>query len=33
MEAGIELAKEILKAVYQYSALLDKLTALKKPTP
>lgn len=30
VEAGIELAKEILKAVYQYSSLLAKLRALKK---
>jgi Domain of unknown function (DUF4145) len=28
---AIELAKELLKAVYQYSSLLDKLKALKKP--
>jgi Domain of unknown function (DUF4145) len=27
---AIELAKELLKAVYQYSSLLDKLRALKK---
>ncbi len=28
---GIEFAKEVLKAVYQYSALLSRLRALKKP--
>jgi hypothetical protein len=28
---AIELAKELLKAVYQYSALVGKLKALKKP--
>jgi hypothetical protein len=28
---AIELAKELLKAVYQYSALVTKLKALKKP--
>lgn len=28
---AIELAKELLKAVYQYSALVAKLKALKKP--
>jgi hypothetical protein len=28
---AIELAKELLKAVYQYSALVDKLKVLKKP--
>jgi hypothetical protein len=28
---AIELAKELLKAVYQYSALVSKLKALKKP--
>ena len=27
---GLEFAKELLKAVYQYSALLQKLRALKK---
>ncbi len=31
VEIGIEFAKEVLKAVYQYSALLNKLRALKKP--
>jgi hypothetical protein len=31
VEVGIEFAKEVLKAVYQYSALLSKLRALKKP--
>lgn len=30
VEIGIEFAKEVLKAVYQYSALLTKLRALKK---
>jgi HEPN domain-containing protein len=30
-ELAIELAKELLKAVYQYTSLLSKLTALKKP--
>ncbi|WP_309088071.1 DUF4145 domain-containing protein [Phenylobacterium sp.] len=29
-EAALELAKELLKAVYQYNALLDRLRALKK---
>lgn len=31
VEVGIEFAKEVLKAVYQYSALLARLRALKKP--
>jgi hypothetical protein len=31
VEVGIEFAKEVLKAVYQYSTLLGKLRALKKP--
>lgn len=31
VEVGIEFAKEVLKAVFQYSALLSKLRALKKP--
>lgn len=31
VEVGIEFAKEVLKAVYQYSALLNRLRALKKP--
>jgi hypothetical protein len=31
VEVGIEFAKEVLKAVYQYAALLGKLRALKKP--
>ncbi len=31
VEVGIEFTKEVLKAVYQYSALLSKLRALKKP--
>ena len=30
VEVGIELAKEVLKAVYQYSALLSRLKKLKK---
>jgi hypothetical protein len=30
VEIGLELAKEVLKAVYQYSALLNRLRALKK---
>ncbi len=30
VEVGIEFAKELLKAVYQYSTLLQKLRALKK---
>ena len=30
VEIGIEFAKEVLKAVYQYSALLNRLRALKK---
>ncbi len=30
VEVGMELAKEVLKAVYQYSALLTRLRALKK---
>jgi hypothetical protein len=29
-KAGIDLAKEILKAVYQYEALLGRLTRLAK---
>ncbi len=31
VEVGIEFAKEVLKAVYQYAALLSRLRALKKP--
>jgi HEPN domain-containing protein len=31
VEIGIELAKEVLKAVYQYSSLLSRLRALRKP--
>jgi len=31
VEIGIELAKEVLKAVYQYAALLGRLRALKSP--
>jgi hypothetical protein len=30
VEVSIEFTKEVLKAVYQYSALLNKLRALKK---
>jgi hypothetical protein len=30
VEVGIEFAKEVLKAVYQYSALLTRIRALKK---
>jgi hypothetical protein len=30
VEIGIEFAKEVLKAVYQYQALLDRLRSLKK---
>lgn len=30
-ELAIELAKELLKAVYQYSSLVSRLQALKKP--
>jgi hypothetical protein len=30
VEIGIEFAKEVLKAVYQYAALLTRLRALKK---
>src|SRR5215472_13982194 len=33
VEIGIEFAKEILKAVYQYSTLLNRLRALKKVPP
>ena len=31
VEVGIEFAKEVLKAVYQYASLLARLRALKKP--
>ena len=31
IEIGIEFAKEVLKATYQYSALLSRLRSLKKP--
>jgi hypothetical protein len=31
VQVGIELTKEIIKAVYQYKGLLGKLQALKKP--
>jgi Domain of unknown function (DUF4145) len=31
VEIGIEFTKEVLKATYQYSALLSKLRSLKKP--
>jgi hypothetical protein len=30
---AIELAKELLKAVYQYANLVSRLQALKKPAP
>jgi hypothetical protein len=30
-QLAIELAKELLKAVYQYASLVDRLKALKKP--
>lgn len=30
---AVELAKELLKSVYQYAALVEKLKALKKPAP
>jgi hypothetical protein len=30
VEVAIELTKEVLKAVYQYAALLDRMRALKK---
>ena len=30
VEVGIEVAKEVLKAVYQYSALINKLRGLKR---
>jgi hypothetical protein len=33
VEVGIEFTKEVLKAIYQYSALLAKLKNLKKPPP
>jgi hypothetical protein len=33
VEIGLEFAKEVLKAVYQYSALLSRLRSLKKPAP
>ncbi len=32
VEVGIEFSKEVLKAVYQYSALLNRLRALKRTT-
>ena len=32
VEIGVEFAKEVLKAVYQYSALLARLRGLKKPS-
>jgi len=31
VEIGVEFAKEVLKAVYQYSTLLQRLRSLKKP--
>src|SRR5438445_6670884 len=33
VEVGLEFAKEVLKAVYQYSALLGRLRGLKKASP
>ena len=33
VEAGVELAKELIKSVYQYKNLLGRLQALKKTTP
>ncbi len=33
VEVGIEITKEVLKAVYQYSALIGRLQKLKKPIP
>jgi hypothetical protein len=33
VEAGIDLAKEVLKATYQYQTLIDKIRALKRPSP
>ena len=33
VEIAVEFTKEVLKAVYQYSGLLKRLTSLKKPTP
>src|SRR5206468_3857764 len=33
VEIGIEVAKEVLKAVYQYSTLLSRLRSLKRPEP
>jgi hypothetical protein len=33
VEIAVEFTKEVLKAVYQYSGLLRRLTSLKKPTP
>ena len=33
VEVAIELAKELLKAVYQYSSLIGRLRALKSPPP
>ena len=33
VEVGLEFAKEVLKAVYQYSALLSRLRGLKKVSP
>jgi len=32
VEVGIEITKEVLKAVYQYTALIGRLQKLKKPT-
>ena len=33
LEVAIEVTKEVLKAIYQYSALLSRLKALKKTQP
>ncbi len=33
VEVGIEITKEVLKAVYQYTALIGRLQKLKKPAP
>lgn len=33
VEIAVEFTKEVLKAVYQYSGLLNRLNSLKKPTP
>jgi hypothetical protein len=33
VEAGIDLAKELIKAVYQYKSLVGRLQALRRPAP